>query len=62
MTNYKLPKSERFAFLNYITGAFSFYRNSSSHRDIDLDFISAFDRIVVASDLLKAVEDAPVNI
>lgn len=62
LTNHELPKSEKFAFLNYITGAFSFYRNSSSHRDIDLDFISAFDRIVVASDLLKAIEDAKINV
>lgn len=62
LTNYKLPKSERFAFLNYITGAFSFYRNSSTHRDIELDFVSAFDRIAVASDLLKAIEDAELNV
>lgn len=62
LTNYKIPKSERFAFLNYITGAFSYYRNSSAHRDIELDFVSAFDRIVVASDLLKAIEDAQANV
>ncbi len=62
LTNHNLPKSERFAFLNYITGAFSFYRNSSSHRDIELDFVSTFDRIAVASDLLKVIEDAEVNV
>ena len=62
LTNKSLPKSERCAFLNYITGAFSFYRNSSSHRDIELDFVSAFDRIVVASDLIKAIEDAEPNV
>ncbi|RZF83595.1 TIGR02391 family protein [Pseudoalteromonas sp. CO325X] len=62
LTNYKIPKAERFAFLNYITGAFSYYRNSSTHRDIELDFVSAFDRIAVASDLLKAIEDAEVNV
>lgn len=61
LTNLKLPKSERFAFCNYITGAFSYYRNPSSHRDIDLDFITAFDKIVVASDLLKAVEESTLN-
>ena len=38
LTDMKLPKSERCAFLNYITGAFSFYRNSSTHRDLELDF------------------------
>lgn len=61
LTNFNLPKSERFAFLSYITGAFSFYRNSSAHRDLELDFVSAFDRIAVASDLLKTITDAEVN-
>ncbi|MDD2368138.1 MAG: TIGR02391 family protein [Sulfuricurvum sp.] len=61
LTNHKLPKSERSALLNYITGAFSFYRNSSSHRDIELDFVAAFDRIAVASDLLKIIEDAEIS-
>lgn len=61
LTNHKLPKPERSALLNYITGAFSFYRNSSSHRDIELDFVAAFDRIAVASDLLKIIEDAEIN-
>ena len=61
LTNYKLPKSERHAFCNYITGAFSYYRNPSSHRDVNLDFIAAFDKIVVASDLLKIVENAEIN-
>lgn len=61
LTNQELPRSERFAFLNYITGAFSFYRNASSHRDVELDFITSFKKIVVASDLLTAVEDAEIN-
>lgn len=61
LTNYEIPRSERTAFLNYITGAFSYYRNSSTHRDIELDFVSAFDRIAVASDLLKAIVDAQVS-
>lgn len=61
LTDHNLPKAEREAFCNYITGAFSFYRNPCSHRDIDLDFISAFDKIVVASDLLKAIEVAVLN-
>ena len=61
LTDYELPKAEREAFCNYIAGAFGFYKNPCSHRDIELDFISAFDRIVVASDLLKAVESAKLN-
>ena len=61
LTDYGLPKAEREAFCNYIAGAFGFYKNPCSHRDIELDFISAFDRIVVASDLLKVIEDANVS-
>ncbi|MHA1613444.1 MAG: TIGR02391 family protein [Candidatus Thorarchaeota archaeon] len=61
LTDYKLPISEREAFCNYIAGAFGFYKNPCSHRDIELDFISAFDRIVVASDLLKTIESAKHN-
>ncbi|MDG1132977.1 MAG: TIGR02391 family protein [Pseudomonadales bacterium] len=61
LTNYSIPKSERDAFCNYICGAFSYYRNPSSHRDIDMDFIGAFDKIVVASDLLKTIESSEVS-
>lgn len=56
LTDYDLPKAERESFSNYIAGAFGFYKNPCSHRDVKMDFISAFNRIVVASDLLKAIE------
>ncbi|MEE1961419.1 TIGR02391 family protein [Allomuricauda taeanensis] len=56
LTDFKLPKSEREAFANYIAGAFGYYKNPCSHRDVELDFIEAFERIVVASDLLKKIE------
>ena len=61
LTDQKLPMAERESFCNYIAGAFGFYRNPCSHRDVDLDYISAFDKIVVASDLLKAIETAKLN-
>jgi len=61
LTDYKLPKAEREAFANYIAGAFGYYKNPCSHRDIEMDFISAFDRIVVASDLLKIIDKAKIN-
>ena len=56
LTDMQLPISEREAFANYIAGAFGFYKNPCSHRDVELDFISSFDRIVVASDLLKIID------
>ncbi len=61
LTDYNLPQAEREAFANYIAGAFGFYKNPCSHRDIELEFISTFDRIVVASDLLKIVEKSEVK-
>ncbi|TDK48241.1 TIGR02391 family protein [Algoriphagus formosus] len=56
LTDYNLPKSEREAFAHYIAGAFGFYKNPCSHRDVEINFISAFERIVVASDLLKLID------
>lgn len=61
LTDFDLPKAEREAFSNYIAGAFGFYKNPCSHRDVEMDFISAFNRIVVASDLLKVIEMSKVN-
>ena len=61
LTDYDLPKAEREAFCNYIAGAFGYYKNPCSHRDVEMDFISAFDRIVVASDLLKVIQKAKIN-
>jgi uncharacterized protein (TIGR02391 family) len=58
LTNMALPKAEREAFCHYLAGAFGYYKNPCSHRDVDMDFLSAFERIVVASDLLKIVERA----
>ncbi len=56
LTDYELPKAEREAFANYIAGAFGYYKNPCSHRDVKLDFVSTFDKIVVASDLLKIID------
>ena len=56
LTDFKLPKSERESFANYIAGALGYYKNPCSHRDVELDYISSFDRIVVASDLLKIID------
>ncbi len=61
LTDYDLPISEREAFSNYIAGAFGFYKNPCSHRDVELDYLSAFDRIVVASDLLKTIQKSDTS-
>jgi uncharacterized protein (TIGR02391 family) len=61
LTDYDLPRAEREAFCNYIAGAFGYYKNPCSHRDIEMDFISAFERIVIASNLLKVIEKSKFN-
>lgn len=53
-----LPAAEREALCHYIAGAIGYYKNPCSHRDVDMDFLEAFHRIVVASDLLRIVEKA----
>ena len=58
LTNRSLPRAEREALCHYIAGAFGYYKNPCSHRDVEMDYPSAFERIVVASDLLKIVEKA----
>ena len=61
LTDLELPKAEREAFCNYIAGAFGYYKNPCSHRDVEMDFITAFDRIVVASDLIKAIDKSQID-
>ena len=58
LSDYSLPVAEREGISNYIAGSYAYYKNPGSHRDIDLDYISAFERIVVASDILKIVDNA----
>lgn len=57
LADHDLPISEREAFSNYISGAFGFFKNPSSHRDVELDYTSTFERLVVASNLLKLIEN-----
>ncbi len=56
LTDFELPVAEREAFAHYMAGAFGYYKNPCAHRDVEMDYIQAFERIVVASDLLKAIE------
>lgn len=55
LTDMKLLYAEREALSNYISGAFGLYRNPSVHRDVEMSWEVAFERLVVASDILKLV-------
>ena len=61
LTNMSLPVAEREALSNYVAGAYGLYKNPCSHRDVEMEFLEAFERIVIASNILKLVEDAPSN-
>jgi len=58
LTDPSLPTAERESLCNYAAGAFGYYKNPCSHREVEMDFIGAFYRIVVASDLLEIVDQA----
>ncbi len=61
LANMDLPISEREAMSNFVAGAFGVYRNPCSHREVDMEFLDAFEMIVIASNILKIAEKAPVN-
>ena len=56
LTDKSLPFSERESMANYIAGAYGVHRNPSSHRKVKLTFVEAFERIVVASNILNMIE------
>lgn len=58
LTDPKLPTAEREALCHYLAGAIGYYKNPCSHRDVEMDFLEAFHRIVVASDILRIVDNA----
>lgn len=55
LTDKSLPMAEREALSNYISGAFGLYRNPSAHRNVEMEWEEAFERLVVASDIIKIV-------
>ncbi len=61
LTDLSLPFSEREALSNFVAGAYGLYKNPCSHREIKMDFFDSFERIVVASKILKIVESSAIN-
>lgn len=62
LANFDLPIAEREALANFVAGAYGLYKNPCSHRDVKMEFYDAFERIVIASKILKIVEEAPCNV
>lgn len=61
LTNMELPIAERQAMSNYIAGAYALFKNPVSHREVKMEFFEAFEKIVVASQILKIVEESNKN-
>lgn len=61
LSNMELPVAERQAQSNYIAGAYALFKNPVSHRDVEMDFFETFEKIVIASQILKIVEESPIN-
>lgn len=61
LTNMNLPIAERQAQSNYIAGAYALFKNPVSHREVKMEFYETFEKIVVASQILKIVEESPKN-
>lgn len=59
LTDSKLPIAERQAFSNYIAGAYALFKNPVSHRNVQMDFFDAFEKIIVASQIIKLIEKSP---
>jgi uncharacterized protein (TIGR02391 family) len=61
LTDYSVPVAEREALAHFIAGAYALYKNPCSHKEVKMDFYDAFERIVVASKIMKIVEETTVT-
>jgi uncharacterized protein (TIGR02391 family) len=61
LSDMNLPIAERQALSNYIAGAYALFKNPVSHREVKMEFFEAFEKIVVASQILKIVEESTKN-
>lgn len=56
LTDKTLPVPEREAVAHLFAGAIGFYKNPCSHRDVEINFIQGFETLMIASHLMKYVE------
>ena len=57
LTDTSLPRSEREAMSNLFTSAIGLYKNPHSHRDVEVKFNDAFERLLLASHLMNILDD-----
>ena len=57
LTNMALPKSERESMSHLFTSAIGLFKNPHSHRDVDVNFNDAFERILLASHLMNILDE-----
>ena len=61
LTNKAVPIAEREAMAHLFAGAIGLYKNPCSHRDVELDFAGTFEILLLASHLLKVVDNVGGN-
>jgi uncharacterized protein (TIGR02391 family) len=57
LTNLKIPKSEREAISHLFSGAIGSYKNPLSHRDVELDFATTLQLLLLASHLMYHLDN-----
>lgn len=58
LTDHALPVAEREAIAHLFAAGIGLYKNPCSHRDVDMTFEETFERLNLASHLLKLVDSA----
>jgi len=56
LTNMSLPIAEREALSHLFAGAIGLYKNSHSHREVEISFNQAFEMLLLASHLLNVLD------
>lgn len=58
LTDMNLPPAEREAIAHLFSGALGLYKNPCSHRKVDMTYNEAFEKLNLASHLLKLLDSA----
>ncbi len=56
LSDMTLPRAEREALAHLFAGGIGLYKNPCSHRDVDMDYHEAFEKLNLASHLMKQVD------